>query len=439
MSKLITFETINNKFNTMNKFLNKELFESRLKIDSRKRMFFKPASMINNYLKSNSEEMQKRNSSINQKNISTSIVFMNQKNPIKQSMIKGKTKKKSKKQPASFNTVNNDLSSQKNRQTNFNKYNKYNKYNKCTNIVNNIKINHKKPALITININLTAINRPINKLNRTEDSSMQNENSCLFNKKRTNSNKNSKLHKNFDKKSEFSSKLIKMKSDYLSKGNNNKKIQNNLEFNNIKKLFNPNKKNNRKKNFEFKFIKEKPVQSRILIYDNKSNHILENDKPKKKKSKNKNSHINKSKNIFVFNIKPNSRNICKNKKSQFNKNKQFSLQNNSFENYALKKKLLQMGCSKRQFSKKYNSKDDKKNITEGYLINSLEENKFIKEKSDAGSENDEGMLSLDEVEDIMTYYKLGNVVEEKYLFFSNDYKNFMEKNKNNLLNFFVSH
>ena len=316
MSKLITFETINNKFNTMNKFLNKELFESRLKIDSRKRMFFKPASMINNYLKSNSEEMQKRNSSINQKNISTSIVFMNQKNPIKQSMIKRKTKKKSKKQPASFNTVNNDLSSQKNRQTNFNKYNKY---NKCTNIVNNIKINHKKPALITININLTAINRPTNKLNRTEDSSMQNENSCLFNKKRTNSNKNSKLHKNFDKKSEFSSKLIKMKSDYLSKGNNNKKIQNNLEFNNIKKLFNPNKKNNRKKNFEFKFIKEKPVQSRILIYDNKSNHILENDKPKKKKSKNKNSHINKSKNIFVFNFKPNSRNICKNKKSQLNK------------------------------------------------------------------------------------------------------------------------
>ena len=98
-----------------------------------------------------------------------------------------------------------------------------------------------------------------------------------------------------------------------------------------------------------------------------------------------------------------------------------------------------MGCSKRQFSKKNNSKDDKKNITEGYLINSLEENKFIKEKSDAESENDEGMLSLDEVEDIISYYKLENVVEEKYLFFNNDYKNFMEKNKNNLLNFFVSH
>ena len=98
-----------------------------------------------------------------------------------------------------------------------------------------------------------------------------------------------------------------------------------------------------------------------------------------------------------------------------------------------------MGCSKRQFSKKNNSKDDKKNITEGYLINSLEENKFIKEKSDAESENDEGMLSLDEVEDIISYYKLENVVEEKYLFFNNDYKNFMEKNKNNLLNFFVNH
>lgn len=442
---MITFETINNKLGTMNKFLNKELFESRLKIDSRKRMFYKPNSMMNNFLKCNSEETKKYNvnTSNTQKNISTSTVFNNQKIPIKQPVFqKGKTKNKTKKQSKLFNTISKELSTQKQKQTNLNRY------NKCTNIINQLKINHLKPALITININLTTVNGTLNKLNRTEDSLMKNEISYMANRKRTNSKKSYKPLKSLDKKNEVSNKLIKMKSGFVSKGNNNKKNQNNYEFNNIKKLFfhnsknnlhNKSKKNYKKKN-EFKFNKEKQIQNKKTAHDlnnNKSNKIVKNDKLKKVKSKNNNCII-KSKNIFALNINPTSRNN-KNKYTQFYKNKRFSLRNNSSENDAFQNKLLKMGCYKRLFSKNSNDKDNNRNITEEDLINSLEKNKFIKEKSEEDSENDEGMLSIDEVKDIIISYNMENIVDEKYLFFNNDYKNFIEKNKNNLLGFFVSH
>ena len=441
MAKIITFETINAKLGAMNKFISKGLFESRLKIDSGKRMFFKPSSMMNNFIKSNSEEAKKHNASLTQKNISTSTVFNNQKIPIKPMMQKGKTKNRSKKQPASFNTINTELSTQKNRQTNFNKY------SKCTNIVNQIKINHKKPALITININLTSVSGIVNKLSRTQDSLMQYENSCIVNRKRTNSKKNSKPSKNIEKKKEIPNKLKKMKSDCLLKGKNNQ--NNNYTYNSIKQFFIPNKKNNIlnnnskknniKKNNELKFFKGKQVKTKEKdMNHNKSNKILKNDNPKKTKSNNIKNNINNSKNIFIFN-NPNSRNVYKNKPSQFYKNKQFSLQNNTLESDALKKKLTQGGFSKRQFSKKNDTKDVNKNTTEGCFINYLEENKSNNEKNDVDSENDEGMLSLDEVEDIIVYYNLENTIEQKYLFFKNDYQNFMEKNKEKLWEYFICH
>ena len=62
----------------------------------------------------------------------------------------------------------------------------------------------------------------------------------------------------------------------------------------------------------------------------------------------------------------------------------------------------------------------------------------IKFSKSSSKIEDEGELGLDEVKDIIIYYKLNGETQKNYLFTKKDYIDFIKEGKNKYLNFFFT-
>ena len=265
-------------------------------------------------------------------------------------------------------------------------------------LVQKIKIikNKKKPILSNFNFNLSKNNKTIRDklLNKTgkniKDSIYHNCNKKyvrntyrnLFIKKGINTtNKNSFINLNYNTNVTNTSLL-----------NNKKKIsERNLKIKNINKLtLNP----------KINKVNQNKINGKNIIKKLKNIYEL-----------NKNIHVNKNKNnktakeIYVI-----------------------SLQNN-------------INLSTKDNEKKYI--DKKEEIVDDFNIKSTKTNDDVfteskNEKIEESSiEEESGILSMNEIEDIIIYNNMKNIKkEDNYLFNKNDYNNFIEENQKNIFSLF---
>ena len=268
-------------------------------------------------------------------------------------------------------------------------------------LVQKIKIikQKKKPYLNNINFNLSKNNKTIktNLLNKTgkntkdsiysicNDKYVRNTYRNLLLKKGLNStNKNSFININYNTNAKNSSLL-----------NNKKKVsERNLKIKNINRLtLNPTKSK----------INQNKIKEKNLIAKLKINNDI-----------NKNLKLNRSKNskttkeINIIHQKDN------------NNNNQNSKNNNKYID------------KKEEIVDDFNIKSTKTN--DDFFTES--KNEKIEESS---IEEESGILSMNEIEDIIIYNNMKNIEkDDNYLFNKNDYKDFIGENQNKILNLFFA-
>ena len=260
------------------------------------------------------------------------------------------------------------------------------------------------------------------------------------------SNNNSRQRKqnrtlNFDNYY-FINKNINNKTDIIGGChciNNNSKFNNNtlsnryLNNSNCNFLYN---KNNYKKNIKLSdtcFLKN---ENNIL--DKKTsrnpNNILAN-----KTSYNKRNIYQQKNNIdSKNNSNNNNNNNCKNKRNQINNkmeneteiySQEFGFINDNYIN-SRGKELINMTKTQKTLDYYLN---DKRTINDDELFHSDE----IKMNNTSSILEDSGILSMDEVQDIIQYNDMYGInKEDTYLFNYNDYDDFVERNKETILNKF---
>ena len=269
-------------------------------------------------------------------------------------------------------------------------------------LVQKIKIikQKKKPYLNNINFNLSKNNKTIktNLLDKTgkntkdsiysicNDKYVRNTYRNLLLKKGLNStNKNSFININYNTNANNSSLL-----------NNKKKVsERNLKIKNINRLtLNPTKsKINQNK------IKEKNLIAKLKINNDINKNL--------KLNRSKNSKTTKEINII-------------HQKDNNNNNNQSSKNNNKYID------------KKEEIVDDFNIKSTKTN--DDFFTES--KNEKIEESS---IEEESGILSMNEIEDIIIYNNMKNIEkDDNYLFNKNDYKDFIGENQNKILNLFFA-
>ena len=268
-------------------------------------------------------------------------------------------------------------------------------------LVQKIKIikKKKKPYLNNINFNLSKNNKTIktNLLDKTgkntkdsiysicNDKYVRNTYRNLLLKKGLNStNKNSFININYNTNANNSSLL-----------NNKKKVsERNLKIKNINRLtLNPTKsKINQNK------IKEKNLIAKLKINNDINKNL--------KLNRSKNSKTTKEINII-------------HQKDNNNNNNQSSKNNKYID-------------KKEEIVDDFNIKSTKTNDD----IFTESKNEKIEESS---IEEESGILSMNEIEDIIIYNNMKNIEkDDNYLFNKNDYKDFIDENQNKILNLFFA-
>ena len=266
-------------------------------------------------------------------------------------------------------------------------------------LVQKIKIikKKKKPYLNNINFNLSKNNKTIktNLLNKTGKNTKDSIYSICNDKYVRNTYRNLLLKKglNSTNKNSFININYKTNANNSSLLNNKKKVsERNLKIKNINRLtLNPTKsKINQNK------IKEKNLIAKLKINNDINKNL--------KLNRSKNSKTTKEINIIH---------------QKDNKNNQSSKNNKYID-------------KKEEIVDDFNIKSTKTNDD----IFTESKNEKIEESS---IEEESGILSMNEIEDIIIYNNMKNIEkDDNYLFNKNDYKDFIGENQNKILNLFFA-
>ena len=238
-------------------------------------------------------------------------------------------------------------------------------------------------------------------------------------------------------------KLYRAGKDKLKEKELEKKIKNailgtNKNIHPIKRLNNIKKE----KKIEFNKINKLNLNKNNLI--NSSNLGINKNKTlndlfvKRLKYKNINSNNNKT------NININNNHEIPNYKKFNEKNKKI----NSFYNIIFKdgKNEKSFKIAKKNIENKSELENDEKELNKSIINqnkiekiknNDLSVNNTIKFSKSTMKTEVEGELGLDEVQDIIIYYKLNKEINKDYLFKKNDYIEFLQKRKKRYLRFFI--
>ena len=259
-------------------------------------------------------------------------------------------------------------------------------------------------------------------------------------KKSINNNKlkmsNTLKSKNISRKKEIVNESSLLNKDKSTKNTNSK--NNNLLRNKIFYISRNNKRNNFEKNSNINIKKNKTNNSRITGCKFKINKIISeanitngnNLIASKKYNKNKNNNINKLRNInknnnttnFSHNTESNS-NFIQKDIYKFN-HTNINNHNLDFNSYSIiKEKTIPDKFEKEldqiDLASEKNNDDDL-----------FESEHLIQTKTKSENNEESGMLSMDEIEDIIFYNDMEKVYKkENFLFYINDYKFYMEKKK----------
>ena len=457
MSKVINITGRN--YSSKYSLQGKELFESRLQMNSSKRKVHLPiTSKINNdsnqlgsssYI--NTDNMSnfrnilitsfnkkvKMNNNNNHNNYTFSndiIKNVRQNKPINNSILNNSNTK--------LRKINCTVTNSNNRIINNSKNKKYDKFqskktkNKKTlalhlNLLKNGKqvnkeksksTNKTKPKYSRNNLNENILLKVCkNRLNENK-STQKNSNIGRINKKTHNSNNNTVISENYTKLTKAKnknrniknpiSKLINNSIKTYTHNNNSKSKK--LNSNSSIRLCNNNNKNNKKNNNNKKFANHNHFIS-------SNNSII------------KNINIKDNRSIFIQKLnKIKSKNISK-KSFDFldelpiNNNKTTITSNNNLLNkcFDIEKKNK---CNKNSSNTIYENEDNNfslKKIETGDKINDLDE------------EEESGILSIEEVQDIIKSYNMKDV-KENFLFSENDYDTFNNKFRDTLIKVFFN-
>ena len=266
-------------------------------------------------------------------------------------------------------------------------------------LVQKIKIikKKKKPYLNNINFNLSKNNKTIktNLLNKTGKNTKDSIYSICNDKYVRNTYRNLLLKKglNSTNKNSFININYKTNANNSSLLNNKKKVsERNLKIKNINRLtLNPTKSK----------INQNKIKEKNLIAKLKINNDI-----------NKNLKLNRSKNSKTT--------------------KEINI-------------IHQKDNNNNQSSKNNKYIDKKEEIVDDFNIKSTKTNDDIfteskNEKIEESSiEEESGILSMNEIEDIIIYNNMKNIEkDDNYLFNKNDYKDFIDENQNKILNLFFA-
>ena len=343
-----------------------------------------------------------------------------------------------------------------------------------SNLTNNNSLN-----LLTFNNRIWKQTSFIQKRNKKRQRNFQKINSSINSKFNLTSNNKSILNSSINVSINESSKKYKI-IPFNTHNNFDNSMRN--------KLLGFSKNNFIKREKEYKMKKTFNGKTFIKKYDPHS--IKLNNRYNTKKSISKENSKNKPKNINNVSSKNNCKAIINNKnnykKDKINQNVQilsrkniqnsFVLNNRKINanykkvNEDMKKKInkLNINIINKKISNKYQRNNDLKlNINNNTvtIINERKNKIYGKEKNDSiliqkkseklESKNssldntvkfskssskieDEGELGLDEVKDIIIYYKLNGETQKNYLFTKKDYIDFIKEGKNKYLNFFFT-
>ena len=226
----------------------------------------------------------------------------------------------------------------------------------------------------------------------------------------------------------------------LLQKNNNRIIKNSQKNSLRKSHFNTNTLNIDKYNNNFGNMSN----SNRYLFNNNNNYLKklvrkDNNKDKNLSRNIKNTYINKntySKKILTQELKPLKKNMNKkdfNDKIIFQKSNNIDISNNNTINK--RNKLYKEIDSSELIIKDNNNNNeekDKSKIKDEFF--STEKNK---KKDDSTVEEDSGILSINQVEDIITYNNMSHIrKKDNFLFNYNDYNDFIKLHRNKICNMF---
>ena len=262
------------------------------------------------------------------------------------------------------------------------------------------------------------------------------DNNIIIGNNKNHIGRNIKIKKN--KKIDISTGHLGFTQRNLIENKNYKKIYKNT-FGEIKKSYNKfiNNSNLNKNANTINYDNKGNISNRNLYNKNYLNNLLLKDKDKDKKiSRNYKNNINKKYTYNKFNKNSGTQELISLNNPKKNKT------NKIYEDINENNKMIQNGMNKYDNNYKYIDKTEEIIEDNNNGASTKTNDEFYSESknniiNESSIQEDSGILSMNEIEDIICYNNMYDISkEENYLFNQGDYDNYVKKHKKNLYNLF---
>ena len=262
------------------------------------------------------------------------------------------------------------------------------------------------------------------------------DNNIIIGNNKNHIGRNIKIKKN--KKIDISTGHLGFTQRNLIENKNYKKIYKNT-FGEIKKSYNKfiNNSNLNKNANTINYDNKGNISNRNLYNKNYLNNLLLKDKDKDKKiSRNYKNNINKKYTYNKFNKNSGTQELISLNNPKKNKT------NKIYEDINENNKMIQNGMNKYDNNYKYIDKTEEIIEDNNNGASTKTNDEFYSESknniiNESSIQEDSGILSMNEIEDIICYNNMYDISkEENYLFNQGDYDNYVKRHKKNLYNLF---